>query len=113
LGEELSSVPLLRAHRLPDEKDEAWSVGQLRRETGRHRVFARPSVDDGVESNALEAPSDPKRAVKELAEALSENVWLVDDAVASTASAPIPTANWLAVAVLQVASIQSALRAFG
>ena len=47
LGEDLGKLPLLRAHKLPEERDEPWSVGQLRRYTERRRVFARPGVDDG------------------------------------------------------------------
>jgi hypothetical protein len=107
LGAVLSQLPLLRAHRLPEEKDEAWSVGQLRRETDRHRVFARRSVDERADSDAQEAPSDFRRAVKELAEAISENAWLVDGAVAATTHAPVPATSALAVAVLQTASLRS------
>ena len=91
LGEDLGTLPLLRAHKLPQERDEPWSVGQLRRYTERRRVFARTGADDGSGSAALESPSDPKRAVKDLAEALSDNVWIVDDTVASTARVPVPS----------------------
>ena len=107
LGEDLGKLPLLRAHKLPEERDEPWSVGQLRRYAERRRVFARPGVDDGSDSAALESPSDPKRAAKDLAEALSDNVWIVDDMVASTAAVPVPTVAELAAAVLQTDSIHS------
>ena len=107
LGEDLGRLPLLRAHKLPEEKDEPWSVGQLRRYTERRRVFARPGPDDGSNSAALESPSDPKRAAKDLAEAVSDNVWIVDDMVASTAGVPVPTTAELAAAVLQTDSIYS------
>lgn len=107
LGEDLRTLPLLRARRLPDDKDEAWSVGELLRETERRRVFARPRSDDGNDSTGLESPSDPKRAVVELADGLGEHVWFVNDAVASTACAPIPTADALARAVLNAKRLQA------
>jgi hypothetical protein len=107
LGEELGKLPLLRALKLPEEKDEPWSVAQLRRYTERRRVFARLGADDGSDSAALEAPSDPKRAAKDLAEAVSDNVWIVDDVVASTAGVPVPTTAAMAAAVLQTDSIHS------
>ena len=107
LGEELGKLPLLRAHKLPEEKDEPWSVAQLRHYTEGRRVFARPGADDGSDSAALEAPSDPKRAAKDLAEAVSDNVWIVDNVVASTAGVPVPTTAALAAAVLHTDSIHS------
>lgn len=107
LGEKLGKLPLLRAHKLPEERDEAWSVGQLRHHTECRRVFARPGAGDGSDSAALELPSDPKRAAKDLAEAISDNVWIVDDTVAATAGAPVPTTEELAAAVLQTDSIHS------
>ena len=58
-------------------------------------------------SAALESPSDPKRAAKDLAEAVSDNVWIVDNMVASTAAVPVPTMAELAAAVLQTDSIHS------
>lgn len=107
LGRDLAALPLLRAHKLPEEKDEPWSVGQLRSYTERRRVFARPGLDDGSDAAALEAPSDPKRAAKDLAEAIGENVWIVDDMVASTAGVPVPTTAALAAAIFQTDSIKS------
>lgn len=107
LGADLAGLPLLRALRLPDEKDEPWSVAELRRHARRFRVFARPSADDDEDGSALDTPSDPKRAVKELAEALGESVWLVDDSVAATVGAPVPTPTALARAVLQADAIQA------
>ena len=108
LSEDLGNLPLLRARRLPDDKDEAWSVGELCRQTKRQRVFARSSATDGDDGFTLESPSDPKRAVCELAEALGENVWLVADAVASTVGVPVPNPEALAFAVLHATAIQSA-----
>jgi hypothetical protein len=108
LGEELSKLPLLRATKLPEEKDEAWSVEQLNRQTELRRVFSRPTGDDGDNLIVQDSPSDPKRAVKDLAEALNENTWLVYDTVASISHAPIPTTAALSVAVLHMGSIQSA-----
>jgi hypothetical protein len=107
LGEELGTLPLLRAHKLPEEKDEPWSVGQLIRQTQCRRVFARPGTDDESGSNTPDSPSDPKRAAKDLAEAIGDNVWIVDDVVASTAGVPVPTTTELAAAVLLSNSIHS------
>jgi len=108
LSDALSRLPLLRAQMLPEEKDEAWSAGRLHHEMARVRVFGRPAVDDGAESTELDAPSDPKKAVKDLAEAINENTWLVDEAVASAAGAARPTPTALADAVIRSDSIQSA-----
>ncbi len=108
LGGELGRLPLLRALSLPDGRDEAWSVAELRCQTDIHRVFARPGAEDGDDGAALESPSDPKRAVSDLAEALGENVWLVDDSVASTTGAPVPTPNALAASVLHGGAIRTA-----
>jgi hypothetical protein len=107
LGEELATLPLLRAHRLPEERDDAWSVDQLRHHTQRRRVFARPGADEESDSPALGSPSDPKRAAMDFAEAISDNVWMVDDAVAATSGAPTPTTGELAAALLNTGSIQS------
>ena len=109
LGEDLRTLPLLRAHRLPEERDEPWSVDQLRHHTERRRVFARNAEDSGSDSAALGSPSDPKRAAKELAEAINDTVWIVDDVVASVAGAPAPTTAELAIAVLQTDSICSSV----
>ena len=90
LDDGLRWLPFLRAIRLPEDKDEAWSAANLRRQIENRRVFARP-------------PSDPKSAVAELATALDEPVWLVNrDAVASIAAdVPTPVPETLADAVLQ------------
>ncbi len=105
--ERLRRLPLLRAHRLPDDRDEAWSIGELRDRAQRRRVFARGVADDGEGDGSLEAPSDPKRAVKALAEAIGEAAWLVDTAVGAAAQVPIPTAEALSLAVLQFEEIRS------
>ena len=108
LPEMLANLPLLRARRLPDDKDEAWSVGDLRREVSRLRVFARLRATDGTDVS-IDSPSDPKQATIDLSEALGENVWLVDAAVASTAGVSPPAAEWLAQAVLRATAIGSSL----
>lgn len=110
LEEELESLPLLRARRLPDDRDEAWSIGDLRRRNERRRVFARPGTDaeDGEDDgSSLEAPLDPKRAVQELSGAIGEPVWLVGAAVGAAARAPVPAAGPLASAVLCSEAIRS------
>ncbi len=108
LDEQLAGLPLLRALSLPDGRDDAWSVAELRRQTERHRVLARPGAEDGDDDASLESPSDPKRAVSDLAQALGENAWLVDDSVASTTGVPVPTPKALASAVLHADAIRSA-----
>ena len=102
---DLDGLPLLRATRLPEDQEEAWSVADLRRQVRDRRVFSSPvseGSDDGTEGAHPERPSDWKRAVTELAKALLEPVWLVSgDAVASVADAPSPTPEALATAVLR------------
>ena len=102
---DLVGLPLLRAVRLPEDREEALSIAELRRRIENHRVFASPDSEvadyDDTDGIKPERPSDPKRAVSELAKALNEAVWLVSgDAVASVANAPSPTPEALAGAVL-------------
>ena len=99
-------LPLLRAIRLPEDREEAWSITELRRQIENRRVFASPASEasdyDGMDGTEPARPSDPKRAAMELAKALDEAVWLViGDAAASVADAPLPTPEALATAVLQ------------
>ena len=107
LGEHLVELPLLRATRLPEDREEAWSVAELRRRIENRRVFARPAFEvsdnEGTDGSRPEIPSGPKRAVMELAAALDEAVWMVSgDAVASVvADAPPPAPEALASAVLR------------
>jgi len=102
LVDDLSHLPLLRARRFPGDKDEAWSVGELRRQADRRRVFARPRADTEEDPALLpSSPTDPRRAVEELAEALGESIWFVDAAVAERAGVPPPTKDALARAVLR------------
>ena len=105
--ERLRHLPLLRARRLPDDRDEPWSIDELRTRAPRYRVFSRVVADDGKGDGSLDAPSDPKRAVKELAEAIGEPVWLVDASVGVATKVPTPTADALSLAVLQSGKIQS------
>ena len=107
---DLDGLPLLRAIRLPEDREEALSIDELRRRTENHRVFASPASEvgdyDDTDGIQLERPSDPKQAVSELAKALNESVWLVSgDAVASVANAPLPTPEALAGAVLRAESL--------
>jgi hypothetical protein len=106
LSEELSQLPLLRARGLPADREEAWSVTDLRFRAERHRVFARPSgdVDDAA---LLDAPSDPKRAVMDLANALGEPAWLVESIVSRIVNVPAPAPAALALAVLSGKGIRS------
>ena len=102
---DLVGLPLLRAVRLPEDREEALSIAELRRRIENLRVFASPDseVADYDVTNGIqpERPGAPKRAVSELAKALNESVWLVSgDAVASVANAPSPTPEALAGAVL-------------
>ena len=88
----LRGLPFLRAIRLPEDKDEAWSVANLRCQIENHRAFARPKGN-----------SESRAPVAELATALDEPVWLVNgDAVAFAAvDVPTPEPENLASAVLQ------------
>ena len=102
----LSGLPFLRAVRLPEDKEEAWSVANLRCQIENRRAFASPSSEarehDGSGTRP-ERTSDPRGAVAELAMALAEPVWLVNgDAVAfAAADVPTPEPDTLAGAVLQ------------
>ena len=107
LGEHLVGLPLLRAVRLPEDREKAWSIAELRRRVENRRVFASPASEisdyDGTDGIQPERPSDPKPAVMELARALDEAVWMVSgDAVSSVAaSVPSPVPEALARAVLR------------
>ena len=103
IGHHLLRLPLLRAIRLPGNREEAWSIFNLRRQIQNYRVFTTPPSDDhGTDGLRSERLSDPKRAVAELADALGESVWLVvnGNAVATVADALLPTPRALATAVL-------------
>ena len=103
----LSETAFLRAISLPENKEEAWRIADLRRQILEHRVFASPVSEDPEDAIANgtrpERTSDPKRAVTDLAMALDETVWWVDgDAVTSVATdVPSPKPEALAGAVLQ------------
>ena len=107
LGEHLVGLPLLRAIRLPEEREEAWSIAELRCRIESRRVFARPASEisdhDGSGGTQPERPPDPKSAVMELAKALGDAVWMVSgDAVPSVvADVPAPAPESLASAVLR------------
>ena len=107
MGDGLRGLPFLRAIRLSDDKEEAWSIADLRRQIESHRVFASPVSGDsryeGTNGRQPERTSDPKRAVMDLAIALDETMWLVrGEAVAAIAAdVPSPQPKSLARAVLQ------------
>ncbi len=107
LGEQLVGLPLLRATKLPEAREEAWSIAELRRRIESCRVFARPDSEvsdrDGTDGIQPKRLSDPKQAVTQLAEALDEAIWLVSgEAVALVApDVPSPRPEALANAVLQ------------
>ncbi len=100
---DLDGLPLLRATKLPADREEAWSSAALRRQSKSYRVFASLVSGDDTGGSQPELISDPKRAVEELAEALDETIWLVSGhAVASVAAnVPSPTPETLASAVLR------------
>ncbi len=107
MDDRLRGLPILRAIRLPEDKEEAWSVANLRCQIKNRRVFASPPSDahedDGTSGMRSERATDPKAAVVELARALDETVWSVNgDAVAFVAAdVPTPKPETLAGAVLQ------------
>ena len=109
LGEHLAGLPLLRATRLPEDREEAWSVAELHRRIEHRRVFARPAseIADFDDTDGTERPSDPKPAVMELAKALAEAIWMVSgDAVPSVAAdVPAPAPKSLASAVLRAEAL--------
>ena len=111
----LSELPFLRAISLPEDKEEAWRIADLRRQIENHRVFASPASEDPNTTlrnrTRPERTSGPKRAaVVELAKALDETVWWVDgDAVASVATdVPSSEPETLADAVLQAETFAEA-----
>ena len=96
-GASLTWLRLLRALQLPEGRDDAWSVIELRQRTAQHRVFAR-----GDEETA----TDPRQAVTELAEAVGKGFWLVSRAVPFTTEVPLVTNQALAdAAVIHAATI--------
>ena len=98
---ELETLPLLRATRMPEEREEAWSVCKLRLKTEKHRVFANPPSVRDSDVPQQERLSDPKQAVAELAAAIDDNVWIViDPGVAALAGTSSPTPDALARAVM-------------
>lgn len=102
---DLEKLPLLRTVRLPEEREEAWSVTDLRHRIEKHRVFADPvSVGLADVADPSGRPHDWKQAVAELAKAIGGAVWLVNRrAVASLAGVHVlsPTTNVLSDQVLR------------
>ncbi|MCY3840761.1 MAG: hypothetical protein OXH09_19285, partial [Gammaproteobacteria bacterium] len=92
---DLAGLPLLRAMRSPGDREDAWTIAQLRRQIENRRVFANPisDVSDYEESDGTQAerPSDPKRAVTELAKALDVAVWMVSGEVVASINVDVPS----------------------
>ncbi len=91
----LRGLPILRAIRFPEDKEEAWSSANLRRQIENRRVFAHlPSEareNGGIGGTRTKRTSDPRAAVAELATALGEPVWLVNGDAAASIAADVPT----------------------
>ena len=104
IDDRLGGLPFLRAIKLPEDREEAWCIADLRRQINNHRVFAGQASEEPKQS------PDPKRAIMELAMALEQTVWLVNgDAVASLAAdVPSPEPETLASAVLQAETFAEA-----
>lgn len=96
LDDEFTRLRLLRALQLPEGRDDAWSVSELRQRTAQHRVFAR---------TAEEPARAPRQDVTELAKAVGNSFWLVPGAVPSTTEVPLVTNQALADAVIHAAAI--------
>ena len=107
MADGMRGLPLFRTIRLPEDREEAWSVADFRYRIDNRRVFATPPSeareDNGISGTRPKRTSDPKSAVAELATALAQPVWLVNgDAVASIAAdVPTPEPATLADAVLR------------
>ena len=107
MDDALRRLPFVRTIRLPEDREEAWSVADFRYRIDNRRVFATPPSeareDNGISGTRPKRTSDPKSAVAELATALAQPVWLVNgDAVASIAAdVPTPEPATLADAVLR------------
>ena len=105
--EPLVRLPLLRAFSLPEYREDAWSIAELRCQVENRRVFAsatsRASNPGGTDEARPEQHSDPKQAITDLARALDKSIWLVGgDAVASVAAyVPTPAPEALADVVLR------------
>ena len=103
LGKDLENVPLIRALKLPNNIDEAWSISDLNHHKKLCRVFSKVNKDN----NSCEyAPLDPKKAVTELSEGLGEPVWLINF-VAFNTEVPIPNVDNLAIAIIKTENFSS------
>ena len=107
MDEKLFELPLLRTIKLPEEHEEGCSFAELHIRIEKHQVFtcpaSKPLNSDGREGTQPERHSNPKQAVKELAQALGEPAWLVNrEAVVSIDGndVPAPSPDNLAKAVL-------------
>ena len=93
--DELAEVPVLRVLRLPENRDEAWSLIDLRGAVEQHRVF----VGEGDRS---------RRAVGDLSSALGEPAYLVSRVLARYAGVQPVTPDAFACSVLTLNTIESA-----
>ena len=93
-NDELARSPVFRVLCLPKNRDEAWSLIQLRGAVKQHRAFAGKG-------------GAPRQAVDDLASALGESVYLVSPMLAGYAEVPSVTADALACSVLTSLTIRS------
>ncbi len=92
--ERISGLPLLRAHRLPEGRDEAWSLVELRRSANQARVFLREvtaAADADPDADIDAPPQAPVKRVRALAQALGEACWLVRSGIEHDVPLPLPT----------------------
>ncbi len=91
---EFSELPLIRATRLPVDKEEAWSINDLHYQVKCHHVFASPAPeilhDGGENETQFEKFTNPKIATTELANALSQPIWFVNGRVIAFSTIEIP-----------------------
>lgn len=87
----VADLPLLRAHRLPEGRDEPWSLNHLRKHAAESRVFDRThqsSEADGEDAERDLPAKAPVKRVSALAAALGEPCWLVRAGIAQQITVP-------------------------
>jgi len=108
LDEQMRQLPLIRAQKLPDEKDESLSISNLMDFGKQYRVFFRPVLGEGIDKDP--EIFHPKKSVRMLADAVGESFWLVDQSVSKVVDLPSPEAHELAEAVLSSKAIRSTIK---